>query len=77
MLVEKARFFFIWPFVLLKRKMKMKKQRYLLKQRQEKKVKLMCARWNEFPLCVAGAYFETNVNVPYNKNGVSGKRPLH
>ena len=55
----------------------MKKQRYLLKQRQEKKVKLMCARWNEFPLCVAGANFQTNVNVPYNKNGVSGKRPLH
>ena len=45
--------------------MKMKKQRYLLKQRQEKKVKLMCARWNEFPLCVAGANFETNVNAPY------------
>ena len=43
----------------------MKKQRYLLKQRQEKKVKLMCARWNEFPLCVAGANFETNVNAPY------------
>ena len=55
----------------------MKKQRYLLKQRQEKKVKLMCAPWNEFPLCVAGANFQTNVNAPYNKSGVSGKRPLH
>ena len=55
----------------------MKKQRYLLKQRQEKKVKLMCARWNEFPLCVAGANFETNVNAPIYKNGISGKLPLH
>ena len=43
----------------------MKKQRYLLKQRQEKKVKLMCAPLNEFPLCVAGAYFQTNVNASY------------
>ena len=58
----------------------MKKQKYLLKQRQEKKGKLMCARWNEFPLYVAGANFETNVNAliyKNDKNGISGKLPLH